>query len=319
MPLTPGANFGPYRVIDQLGKGGMASVFKAYEPDLDRYIALKVLPTEFLHDEMFAARFTQEAKVVARLEHKEIIPIFAFGIEQNVPWMAMRLIAGGTLASLLAQERVPLARCVAILRGVANALTYAHEQGVIHRDVKPQNVLLDQLGQVYLADFGIARMVEGATVLTKTGALAGTPQYMAPEQALARPVDHRVDIYALGIVAYQMFVGDVPFNADTPIAVMMKHVNEPIPLAPLRAVPEPVRRSLLKALAKEPRQRWSSAGEFADSLERGLDAAAVDAGATTAPRLAEKAAHVSPAPRTTYVVPPKEACPAGKRNDSFSG
>src|SRR5439155_4320281 len=207
MSLASGATFGAYRIIEPLGRGGMASVYKVYEAALDRYVALKVLPGEFLHDETFAERFKREAKVVARLEHPNIIPIHAFGIESGIPWMAMRLISGGALSSLLRGGRLTHERIITILRGAADALDYAHGKGVVHRDVKPQNILLDEAERVYLADFGIAKMVEGSGALTQTGMITGTPQYMAPEQATAQSVDQRVDTYALGVVAYEMLTG----------------------------------------------------------------------------------------------------------------
>jgi formylglycine-generating enzyme required for sulfatase activity/predicted Ser/Thr protein kinase len=268
MPLAPGANFGPYRVIEPLGRGGMASVFKAYEPGLDRYVALKVLPPEFLKAPDSAPRFTREAKVIARLEHKDIVPIYNFGIDEGVPWMAMRLVGGGSLAAALQAGRMSSARTVQVLRSVAEALDYAHGEGVVHRDVKPQNILLDDDGEVYLADFGIARIAEASSAITTTGMVTGTPQYMAPEQALAQEgVDHRADIYALGVVAYEMFTGAVPFSADTPLAVMMKHVRDPIPLPPLQHVPEPLRRALLRALAKAPDDRWPTATAIVAALQ----------------------------------------------------
>jgi predicted Ser/Thr protein kinase len=247
----------------------MASVYKAYEPALDRYVALKVLPAEFLHDETFAERFQREAKVIAKLEHPKIVPIFGFGIDQGVPWMAMRLVAGGTLAGILKGGRLAPSRVVAILRGVAQALDYAHEKGVIHRDVKPQNVLLDDAERVYLADFGIARMMEGSTALTATGMITGTPQYMSPEQAQGQHVDHRTDIYALGIVAYEMLVGKVPFSADTPVAVLLKHLQAPMPLPAPSECSEPLVRVLLKCTAKAADDRWPTASAFVDALETG--------------------------------------------------
>ncbi len=270
MPLTPGSNFGTYRIIGPLGRGGMASVYKAYEAGLDRYVALKVLPAEFLHESDFSARFNREAKTIAKLEHHHIVPIYAFGIAEGIPWMAMRLVVGGTVSELLRKGRLGPARIVAILGEVAKALGYAHEQGVLHRDVKPQNILLHEQGHVYLTDFGIAKIVEGSLVLSKTGMITGTPQYMSPEQARAEKVDHRADIYALGIVAYEMLVGRVPFTADTPVAVLMKHVMDPIPLPPETEVPEPVTRVLLKCLAKRPEDRWDSPIGFVTALENSL-------------------------------------------------
>ena len=173
MALSPGARFGPYTILGPLGRGGMASVYKCHEPALDRHIALKVLPREFLHDENFAERFRREAKVIARLEHPNIVPIHAFGIEDGVPWMAMRCITGGSLSGLLKNRRIDERRVLGVLRGVAEALDYAHSQGIVHRDVKPQNILLDDAGRVYLADFGIAKIAESSGGLTATGMITG--------------------------------------------------------------------------------------------------------------------------------------------------
>jgi serine/threonine protein kinase len=274
--IEPGARFGAYQIVGPLGRGGMATVWKAYETSLDRYVALKVLPAEFLHEPTFAARFQREARVVAKLEHPNIVPIFAYGIEGEIPWMSMRLIAGpgggsSHLAALLQDGRVlPRRRAVEILTAVADALSYAHDQGVLHRDVKPQNILLDETGRVYLADFGIARMLEGEAALTRTGLVSGTPQYMAPEHAMGTPLDHRVDVYALGTVAYEMLTGATPFSADTPVAVLFKHVSSPIPVPPADYVPEPLLGPLLRSLAKDPAERFERATDFTDALARGL-------------------------------------------------
>ncbi len=299
MGLPDGANFGPYRIMGRLGRGGMASVYRAYEAGLDRYVALKVLPAESVQDESSAERFRREAKVIARLEHPNITPIFAYGIDDGVPWMAMRLIPGGSLSGVLKGQRLPFERSVAILRGVADALDYAHGKGVIHRDIKPQNVLLDDAGHVYLADFGIARLTETATVLTAAGLITGTPQYMAPEQAMGRPIDSRADIYALGVMAYEMLIGRVPFAADTPVAVLMKHVNEPIPVPSAGEVPEPLVRPLLKALAKGPDDRWPLAGDFVRALEQGM----ADARAPVVPVAPPPAPPTWSAPPVTHTGP----------------
>ena len=252
----------------------MASVFKAYEASLDRYVALKVLPPEFLHDPTFAERFRREAQTVARLEHPQIIPIFAYDIDATTgtPWMAMRLISGGSLSQRIKRGRLAPAECARILKDVADALDYAHTAGVIHRDVKPQNVLLDDSGRVYLADFGIAKMVEASAHMTQTGMITGTPQYMAPEQALGKSIDKSIDIYALGIVAYELFTGRVPFSADTPVAVLMKQASEPMPLPPTNEVREEVTRAILRATAKDPAARWPSASAFARAISNAVTA-----------------------------------------------
>ena len=280
MALSAGSNLGPYRIIEPVGRGGMASVFKAYEASLDRYIALKVLPPEFLHDPTFAERFRREAQTVARLEHPQIIPIFAYDIdtETGTPWMAMRLISGGSLSQRIKRGRLAPAESARILKEVADALDYAHSAGVIHRDVKPQNVLLDDAGRVYLADFGIAKMVESTAHMTQTGMITGTPQYMAPEQALGKSIDKSIDIYALGIVAYELFTGRVPFSADTPVAVLMKQASEPMPLPPVSEVQEEVTRAILRATAKDPAARWATASAFA----RAISAATTSVGSVSA-------------------------------------
>ena len=271
MPVQPGTTLGPFRIIALLGRGGMASVYKAYQAKLDRHVALKVLPQEFLHDPTFAKRFEREAMVVAKLEHPNIVPIYDYGIDDGIPWMSMRMLPVGSLADLLKQGRLDRRRVVAILTQVAEALDHAHANGVIHRDVKPSNVLLDDKERAYVGDFGLAHMAEASVVLTRTGTMAGTPHYMAPEQALGKKVDHRADIYALGIVAYEMLTGVVPFSADTPVAVLMKHANEPLPIPPSDQVPDSLLQPVLKALAKDPSDRWESAGAFAAGLARGLD------------------------------------------------
>jgi serine/threonine-protein kinase len=288
----------------------MASVYKAYEAGLDRYVALKVLPPEFLHDETFAERFRHEAKAVAKLEHPNIVPIYAFDIEKGQPWMAMRLVPGGALSSVVKRGRLDPARAVRILRGSADALGYAHSKKIVHRDVKPQNILLDENERVYLADFGIAKMLEGSSKLTATGMISGTPQYMAPEQATAAKVDARADIYALGIVAYELLTGRVPFAADTPVAVLMKHVQDPIPLPSPSEVTEPLVRVLLKALAKNPDDRWATAVDFVAALEAALH----DVPTAQALPTLEMTGEQLPPTRPAATVPPRAATLPARRS-----
>ena len=270
MSLAPGTSFGPFRIVALLGSGGMASVYKAYDESLERHVALKVVHGTFLGDPTFAERFRREAKVVARLEHPNVVPIHAFGVEGGVPWMAMRLIPGGAVSGRLAQGRLPMGDTLRIVRDVAAALDYAHSKGVVHRDVKPQNMLVDDDERVYLADFGIARLLETSTHLTATGMIQGTPAYMAPEQATGQPVDSRADVYALGIVAYEALTGRVPFSGPTPVSILLKHVSEPVPRPPATELPAPMTDVLEKCLAKAPEERFASATEFVAALDAAL-------------------------------------------------
>jgi serine/threonine-protein kinase len=283
--LEPGSPFGPYRIAEPLGRGGMAAVYRARDPALDRDVALKILPPEFLHEPSFAERFRQEARVAARLEHPHVLPVHAFGIEQGRPWMAMRLVGGGSLAERLQRGPLPPSQTVALLGEVASALDYAHARGVVHRDVKPANVLLDEDGRAYLADFGIARLLEGSSVATQTGLVVGTPSYMAPEQALGSKVDARADVYALGVVAFECLTGRVPYTGTTPVAILMKHVSEPVPEPAPGELPAPVAAVLRRCLAKATSERWPTAGAFVSALEKASSGLDTEAVVTTLPEL----------------------------------
>ena len=268
--LEAGSTLGPFRIGNPLGRGGMASVYEGYEPRLDRAVAIKVLAPQFLRESRFAQRFAQEARVAAALEHPHIVPIYASGIDDGLPWISMRLLRGGTLNDQLNGEPMPATDAIAILRGVASALDYAHARGVIHRDIKPSNILLDHGHGVFVADFGVARLVEQDPELTRSGVVVGTPQYMAPEQALGHVVDHRCDLYSLGVVAYEMLTGRPPFSGRSPLAVLMRHVKDPVPTPAPGLVTRPALDVLLRALSKEPKDRWPSAGTFVDALTHGV-------------------------------------------------
>jgi len=268
MHPTPGQNLGHYRIIERIGRGGMAAVYKAYQPSLDRYVAIKVLPAHLTDEPGFAERFRREARAVAKLEHPHILAVHDYGQEGDLTYIAMRYVEGGTLKDLLGKA-LALPLIVDLIGQIGEALDYAHEHGVIHRDVKPSNVLLDKGNWALLTDFGVARMVEATQQLTGTGAGVGTPAYMSPEQGQGKKVDRRSDVYSLGVVLYEMLTGKVPFEAETPLAVVWKHVNEPLPLPRTinPAIPEAVERVVLKALAKLPEDRFREAHEIWAALE----------------------------------------------------
>jgi hypothetical protein len=249
----------------------MATVYLVREPGIDRLVALKVLPEQLVDDSQFAARFEQEARVVGGLDHPNIIPLYRYGITDDVPWMALRYVDGGDLAAKLAGTPLPVPAGLAILRGVADALDYAHAKGVIHRDLKPQNILLTTTGAAYLADFGVAKLLEGTLRLkTATGNVMGTPAYMAPEQAKGQPLGPYTDVYALAVICFQWLTGSLPFDADTPHAILMKHVLEPVPADALQMLSPSVAAVLERGLAKEPADRFQSATALVSQLEHAL-------------------------------------------------
>lgn len=277
-----GQTLGKYRVLEPLGRGGMARVYRAYHPQLDRYIAIKVLRSDLVEDEEFLTRFRREAQAVAALRHANIVQVYDFDVEDSLSYMVMELLGGDTLKARLSDYRLrggrmPLGDAVRILLDVLDGLAYAHSEGMIHRDVKPANILLTRRGQAVVSDFGIAQIV-GSTHHTATGALMGTLSYMAPEQGLEGQSDARSDIYSLGIVLYEMLTQRTPYDADTPLAVLMKHLKGPLPL-PRQVdptVPEPFERVVLKALAKEPGDRYQSAKGMARALREAAEQSEVE-------------------------------------------
>ena len=279
--IPAGSSLGRYRVIEQLGRGGMATVFRCHDPNLDRYVAVKVLPSFHTEDPTFVGRFTQEAQTVAKLSHPNILQIYDFGEDKGFSFIVSELIGGGDLQDMLKGEALTVLEVLKFMRPLAEALDYAHAQGIVHRDLKPANVLLDTEGRAILADFGLARMLESSTRFTQASQALGTPEYMAPEQAMGADADHRSDLYAFGIMIYQMLLGQTPFRADTPAATLMAHVHQPLPL-PTSINPdiEPrLEAILLKSLAKEPDDRFQSAREMIQALGMASDqvtAAAAD-------------------------------------------
>ncbi len=273
MAFTPGAQVGPYQILEQLGQGGMATVYKAYHPALDRYVALKALHPAFMEDPNFLERFRREARVVARLDHPNIVPVYDFSEHEGRPYLVMKFVEGETLKARLQRGPLGLEEIGRIAEAVGAALTYAHEQGVLHRDVKPSNVLLSTDGRIYLTDFGLARIAQAGESTLSSDRLLGTPQYISPEQALGkRDLDARTDIYAFGVMLYEMLLGRVPYNADTPYAIIHDHIYAPLPrprdLDP--NLPLALERVLLKALAKQPEDRFADVPALMTALRQAL-------------------------------------------------
>jgi len=250
----------------------MASIYKAYQASMDRYVAVKILPKQLAAEESFVARFRQEARILAQLQHPHILPVHDFGEAEGYTYLVMTFVRSGTLADLLQEGMLPLEQVVRIISQVGDALDYAHSQGLIHRDVKPSNILLDERGNCLLTDFGIAKIYEGATQLTGTGSIIGTPTYMSPEQGRGEKVDARSDLYSLGVVLYEMVTGRAPYQAETPVALLLKHIQAPLPpprsLNP--ALPEPVEQVVLKAMAKQPEDRFATAGQMVKALQASM-------------------------------------------------
>ena len=325
----PQEKFGRYEIKGEIGRGGMATVFHAYDPRFERDVAIKVLPHAFLHDPQFRVRFDREAKTIALLEHPAIVPVYDFGEESDQPYIVMRYMSGGSLSDRIKQGPFSTEEASQIITRLAPALDAAHARGIIHRDLKPGNVLFDQYGNAFLSDFGIARLASspGSATLTQ-GAILGTPAYMSPEQIQGEEIDGRSDLYALGVILYEMITGIQPYQSETPGKVMMMHILEPVPqITKVKPdVPPLIDAVIEKSMAKDPNQRFSTAAETAAALEDAIHGSAGDAramsqptrftqpvGATMIGRSNSQSfprASSTPAPAATVIAPP--LCPCKK-------
>ena len=314
---------GRYNVIAELGRGGMATVFHAYDPRFERDAAIKVLPRALQHDPQFRTRFEREAKTIALLEHASIVPVYDFGEDDEEPYIVMRLMTGSSLSEKLENGPLDVEEALKIVHRLGGALDIAHIKGVIHRDLKPGNILFDQYGSAFLADFGIARITMADEGMTGS-AIIGTPAFMCPEQIQGeKTIDGRSDIYGLGIILYYMLTKEMPFQAETPAKVMMIHILDPAPdIHTARSdLPAGVSAVINKALAKDPDERYANGQELSEAFEKAIRGIPSDQDLDTGSSIAKAAIESAPtsitdaqAPVTleaqkTVVGPPPDAQP----------
>ncbi len=268
MKLGPGVQVGPYQIVEQVGRGGMATVFKAYQPALERVVAIKVLPEVLAEDPQFRERFRREAVAIAKLRHPSILTVYDHGEFENQLYIVTEFVEGGTFANELGRPLRP-SRATRVLQSIASALDYAHERGVLHRDVKPSNILINRDGAAILGDFGLARMMAPTGErLTRIDMVVGTPEYMSPEQCAGKDSGPASDQYSLGVVAFEALTGHVPYEAETPAAVMLEQIQSPLPM-PRSVNPdlsEGIERALLRALAKDPATRYPTCTDLVEAL-----------------------------------------------------
>jgi serine/threonine-protein kinase len=265
--MTTPEKIGRYEIKGELGRGGMATVYRAYDPSFEREVAIKVLPRELLHDPQFRDRFRREIKTIASLEHPAIVPVYDVGEEDGVPFFVMRFMPGGSLTQWIEKGKFSLEDAARIIERLSSALAYAHKVGLIHRDLKPDNILFDNNGDPFISDFGVAKITDSSTNMTGSG-IIGTPAYMSPEQAQGEKVDNRSDIYGLGVIIFQMLSGHQPYEATTPMGVAVKHITDPVPeiLKSNPGLPDQADTIIKTAMAKDPSLRYQTATELAQAL-----------------------------------------------------
>ncbi|HET6845837.1 MAG TPA: serine/threonine-protein kinase [Anaerolineales bacterium] len=290
--MTTPEKIGRYEIKGELGRGGMATVYRAYDPSFEREVAIKVLPRELMHDPQFRDRFRREIKTIASLEHPAIVPVYDVGEEDGVPYFVMRYMPGGSLTQWIEKGKFSLEDAARIIERLSSALAYAHKVGLIHRDLKPDNILFDNNGDPFISDFGVAKITDSSTNMTGSG-IIGTPAYMSPEQAQGEKVDNRSDIYGLGVIIFQMLSGHQPYEATTPMGVAVKHITDPVPeiLKDNPNLPGQTDVIIKTAMAKDPSLRYQTATELAQALSEAAfgKREAMRGGATVAPASAKAA------------------------------
>jgi len=259
--------FSRYELRQELGRGGMATVYRAYDPLFEREVALKILNRELLDDPQVRERFERETKIIAKLEHAAIVPVYDVSRDHTQLFFVMRYMSGGSLTEQIQNRSLSLFQMAHIIQRVATALDYAHARGVIHRDLKPDNILFDEYNNAYISDFGIAKLIQATTTLTKSG-IIGTPTHMSPEQAKGEAMDGRSDIYSLGVILFEMLSGKTPYDATTPLGMAFKHATYPVPriLNINPNLPAGVEGVIEKVMAKERERRYRSGVEFANAF-----------------------------------------------------
>lgn len=258
---------GRYIIKTELGRGGMATVYRAFDPSFDREVAIKVLPREMMHDPQFRSRFEREIKMIAALEHPAIVPVYDVGDEDGQPYFVMRYMTGGSLSNWIEKGKFSVQDTARIVEKIALGLAYSHKKGIIHRDLKPDNILFDDNGDPFISDFGVAKLTEASGGLTGSGVI-GTPAYMSPEQAQGNEIDGRSDVYGLGVIIYHMLSGQQPYSADTPMGVVVKHITEPVPeiLNLIPNLPPEMDDFIKTALAKDKAARFGTTIDLAKAL-----------------------------------------------------
>ncbi|HRQ22941.1 MAG TPA: serine/threonine-protein kinase, partial [Anaerolineales bacterium] len=278
---------GRYEIKGELGRGGFATVYRGYDPRFEREVAIKFLPPELIHaDPQFKVRFEREAKIIAQLEHPSIVPVYDVGDENNQPYFVMRYMGGGSLSERIKEKVYSIEEAVKILDQIAPGMDEAHTRGIVHRDLKPANILFTSGGMPLISDFGIAKFTQGEGGNVTGSSIIGTPAYMAPEQASGDPVDGRTDIYALGVILYEMLTGKQPYQADTPMAMAIKHITDPVPriLEANPNLPVWMEKVIATAMAKDKDDRFSTAVELVETIKaflRGEDVPEKDKGQMT--------------------------------------
>jgi serine/threonine-protein kinase len=271
--LAQGQAVGAYEIVERIGYGGMATVYKAYQPSLERYVAIKMMHHAYLVDEVLRARFEREAQIVGSLNHPYILPIYDYAQHEGQPYLVMKHIDGVSLKVVLSQGALEMSDVFRILDAIASALDYAHGEHILHRDIKPSNILLDKQGAPYLSDFGLARFMLAGESSLSHDIFIGTPFYVSPEQGAGEPnLSPRADLYSLGVVMYELVVGQVPYNAGATFAVIHDHIYKPLPLPTLfnPNLPPGVEAVLVKALSKRPEDRYASAGAMIGALREAV-------------------------------------------------